>query len=57
MHRVPHTVTRAVLGISISWFYKWTGRRPTEQQRRRATQPRGSPRESHFSFYECIVGA
>jgi hypothetical protein len=26
MHRVPHTVTCAILGISISWFYKWIGR-------------------------------
>ena len=24
MHRVPHTVTCAILGISISWFYKWS---------------------------------
>jgi putative transposase len=36
MHRVPHTVTCAILGISISWFYKWIGRGPTERQRRRA---------------------
>lgn len=36
MHRVPHTVTCAVLGISISWFYKWFGREPTERARRRA---------------------
>jgi transposase InsO family protein len=36
MHRVPHTVTCAVLGVSISWFYKWIGRGPTERQRRRA---------------------
>ncbi len=36
MHRVPHTVTCAILGISISWFYKWFGRGPTEQARRRA---------------------
>jgi hypothetical protein len=37
MHRVPLTVTCAILGISISWFYKWTGGRgPTEQERRRA---------------------
>ena len=36
MHRVPHTVTCAILGISISWFYKWFGRGPTERARRRA---------------------
>jgi putative transposase len=36
MHRVPHTVTCAILGISISWFYKWIGRGPSERQRRRA---------------------
>ena len=27
MHRVPHTVTCAILGISISWFYKWIASR------------------------------
>jgi hypothetical protein len=31
-----HTVTCAVLGISISWFHKWIGRGPTERARRRA---------------------
>ncbi|MDT5356578.1 MAG: putative transposase, partial [Mycobacterium sp.] len=36
MHLVAHTVTCAVLGISTSWFYKWTGRGPTERARRRA---------------------
>ena len=36
MHRVPHTVTCAILGISISWFYKWFGRGPTERAARRA---------------------
>ena len=36
MHRVPHTVTCTILGISISWFYKWFGRGPTEGARRRA---------------------
>ena len=36
MHRVPHTVTCAILGISISWFYKWFGRGPTERAVRRA---------------------
>jgi hypothetical protein len=37
MHRVPHTVTCTILGISISWFYKWIGRGPADQARRRAT--------------------
>ena len=36
MHRVPHTLTCAVLGVSISWFHKWLGRGPTDRQRRRA---------------------
>jgi putative transposase len=36
MHRVPHTVTAAILGVSISWFYKWGGRGPTERAARRA---------------------
>jgi transposase InsO family protein len=36
MHRVPHTVACAVLGISISWFHKWIGRGPTKRAARRA---------------------
>ena len=36
MHRVPHTVTCAVLGVSISWLHKWFDRGPTDRQRRRA---------------------
>ena len=36
MHRVPHTVTAAILGVSISWFHKWLGRGPTERAARRA---------------------
>ena len=35
MHRVPHTLTCAILGISICWFDKWIGRGPTDRQRRR----------------------
>jgi hypothetical protein len=35
-HRVPHTLTCAILGISISWFHKWLGRGPTERVVRRA---------------------
>jgi hypothetical protein len=35
-HRVPHIVTCATLGISISWFQKWIDREPTDRQRRRA---------------------
>ncbi len=26
MHRVPHTVVCAVLGVSVAWFYKWAAR-------------------------------
>jgi transposase InsO family protein len=26
MHRVPHTVVCALLGVSLAWFYKWLGR-------------------------------
>jgi transposase InsO family protein len=29
-------VTCLVLGVSVSWFYKWRGRGPTRQQQRRA---------------------
>lgn len=25
-YRVPHTVTCALLGVSLAWFYKWLGR-------------------------------
>jgi len=35
-YRVPHTVCCAILGVSISWFYKWLDREPTSQERRRA---------------------
>src|SRR3954447_14018150 len=35
-HRVPHTLTCALLGVSLSWFYKWLGRAPTASERRRA---------------------
>ena len=35
MHRVPHTVTCAILGISVSWFYKWVHREPTLTEVRR----------------------
>ena len=27
-YRVPHTVTCALLGVSLSWFYKWISRTP-----------------------------
>lgn len=36
MHRVPHAVSCAILGVSLSWFYKWINRRPTPRQARRA---------------------
>ncbi|EUA19355.1 HTH-like domain protein [Mycobacterium xenopi 3993] len=36
LHRVPHTVCCAILGVSVSWFYKWLDRQPTERQCRRA---------------------
>ncbi|MGO8851128.1 IS3 family transposase [Mycobacterium sp.] len=35
-YRVPHTVTCAILGVSISWLYKWLQREPTARQGRRA---------------------
>jgi putative transposase len=28
-YRVPHTITCALLGVSVSWFYKWIDRTPT----------------------------
>ncbi len=34
-YRVPHTVTCALLGVSLSWFYKWISRTPTPTEQRR----------------------
>ena len=35
-YRVPHTMTCALLGVSLSWFYKWINRTPTPTEQRRA---------------------
>ena len=35
-HGVPHAVCCAILGVSVSWFYKWLHRKPTDRERRRA---------------------
>jgi putative transposase len=35
-YRVPHALTCAILGVSVSWFYKWLHREPTDRERRRA---------------------
>ncbi len=35
-YRVPHTFTCALLGVSLSWFYKWIGRTPTPTEQRHA---------------------
>ena len=35
-YRVPHTVTCALLGVSLSWFYKWISRTPTPTEQRRS---------------------
>src|SRR3954452_23384394 len=35
-YRVPHTITCALLGVSLSWFYKWIDRTPTPTEQRRA---------------------
>ena len=35
MHRVPHAVCCAILGVSVSWFYKWVHREPTPTEVRR----------------------
>lgn len=34
-YRVPHTFTCALLGVSLSWFYKWIARTPTPSEQRR----------------------
>jgi len=36
LYRVPHTNTCALLGVSLSWFYKWIDRTPTPSEQRRA---------------------
>ena len=28
-YRVPHTITCVLLGVSMSWFYKWISRAAT----------------------------
>ena len=33
---MPHTLSCALLGVSISWFYKWISRTPTPTEQRRA---------------------
>ena len=35
-YRVPHSLTCLLLGVSLSWFYKWLDRPPTPRQQRRA---------------------
>ena len=35
-YRVPHTVSCALLGVSLSWFYKWLHRTPTPREQRRS---------------------
>jgi transposase InsO family protein len=35
-HRVPHVVCCAILGVSVSWLYKWLDRPPTGRSRRRS---------------------
>lgn len=35
LYRVPYEVCCAILGISVSWLYKWLDRPPTARQRRR----------------------
>jgi putative transposase len=34
-YRVPHTLTCALLGVSLAWFYKWLSRTPTPTEQRR----------------------
>jgi len=36
VYRVPHALTCAMLGVSVSWFYKWLHREPTDRERHRA---------------------
>ena len=34
-YRVPHTITCMLLGVSLSWVYKWLTRSPTPSEQRR----------------------
>ena len=36
LYRVPVAFCCALLGVSVSWFYKWASRQPTKTARRRA---------------------
>jgi putative transposase len=36
LHRVPHTIPCALLGVSLSWFDKWLDRTSTPTEQRRA---------------------
>ena len=36
LYRVPVAFTCLILGVSVSWFYKWVGRQPTRTEQRRA---------------------
>jgi putative transposase len=36
MYQVPHTMTCRLLGVSVSWLYKWLSRTPTPTEQRRA---------------------
>lgn len=36
-YRVPHTVVCVLLGVSLSWFYKWISRTPTPTEQRRVS--------------------
>jgi hypothetical protein len=40
-YRVPYAVCCVILGVSVSWLYKWLDRPATARQRRR-----GVPRRS-----------
>ena len=35
-YRVPHAVCCTIVGVSVSWFYKWRHREPTDRECRRA---------------------
>ena len=39
-YRVPYAVCCVILGVSVSWLYKWIKNEPRPQQRRRGLLPR-----------------
>ena len=46
MYRVPHVVCCAILGVSVSWFYKWVHRAAPTEVAATSWTPRSEPFEA-----------